>query len=723
MPSSKTKKGGNHNAKSNAEDEDDFRREGNQKLQAVVLVDAVFGSKITARGDYQSFGLKPWSLGGTPSMLCRLNNVPLVDYVLDFLASNGVEQVIFVMGACACGGAGSGNESSSTALEDYLRNGNNQNPNNNNPNNKRHSTMPELLFLKDTSLTNAGDALRELYKRNWIRATNPKQAKPFFLVSGDVVADLDLRDALKAHKERSLHDSAAVMTVVLKPVHTNRTTTSNSNSNSNSDNGTATTDHSSNNNNNNNTRPSIVPRASDLVVGLVPAWAKTAATVDAQPANKGNDTNNNANGNNGNNNHNNNDNDNNDYRIMYYDNGSSPKVGTTVPCSFLTTCQSACTNTTSTSGAGGLIVRHDLLDTGISICSPDVLGRLEDEFDYLDLAQDFVTNSVAEEEDGLQTRIYAHVLSGNNGNGSRNYAARAVDFQTYHAISRDLLQRWAYPTVADRTLLTGGGKSGSNNNSKNNNAAGDDNGDRRYKLCKVADYHYKAAGAVNRNSNWARRHNSGATGSQSPPQPLQSVENTRNTSSGNSNNNNNSHHSNHYQYKEILHPTKVGRTSVVHGPGMMGSHVTVGEACLLEHCVLGDSVVIGDGAELIDCHVMDGATIESGARLNYGCVVAKNAVVKQNAVLGKGCFVGEDCVIGAGVALGAFSRITLAKDDDDDDWGDDDYGYGDSSSGEEDDNDNKVPKAEIGDTDHAVVGPDGKGRLWKSGVSPCLFIF
>mmetsp|Transcript_12795 Transcript_12795/g.26153 ORF Transcript_12795/g.26153 Transcript_12795/m.26153 type:complete len:422 (-) Transcript_12795:195-1460(-) len=59
------------------------------------------------------------------------------------------------------------------------------------------------------------------------------------------------------------------------------------------------------------------------------------------------------------------------------------------------------------------------------------------------------------------------------------------------------------------------------------------------------------------------------------------------------------------------------------------------------------------------------------------------------------------------------SHIMLAKDGD--------YGYGDtssdeeddSSSGEEDDTDNKVPKAESGDTDHAVVGPDGKGRLWK----------
>jgi translation initiation factor eIF-2B subunit epsilon len=394
------------------------------------------------------------------------------------LASNGVEQVIIITGS----------ELTAKALEDYLPNSqhnhqrhkntnttNAPHHNNNNSNNSNNSSGLEILFLKDTSLTNAGDALRELYKRNWIRAS--KQALPFLLVSGDVVADLDLRDAMKAHKDRQSHDSAAVMTVVLKP------TANNIHNNSTNSNNTTTTTTT--------TASSIVPRASDLVVGLVGAFVKTVATADAQASEKDPSID-----------------DRRDYRIMYYDNGGH-RTSTVLPCSFLTTCQTQCSSTTSstststsTSSSGGLEVRHDLLDTGIAICSPDVLGRLEDEFDYLDLAHDFVTNSVAEEEDGLQTRIYAHVLEDGDVNGyNRSYAARALDFQTYHAISRDLLQRWAYPTCADRML----------------------GADQRYKLVKVADHNHhfrKTAAGGGR--------------------PLRSLDNTNENENSNSNSNNNS---------------------------------------------------------------------------------------------------------------------------------------------------------------------------------------
>mmetsp|Transcript_17929 Transcript_17929/g.49658 ORF Transcript_17929/g.49658 Transcript_17929/m.49658 type:complete len:1022 (-) Transcript_17929:284-3349(-) len=669
-----------------SKNDDDFKQEGNQKLQAVVLADAFFGAKVTAREDYQSFGLKPWSSEPSTSakLLCKLNNLPLVDYVVDFLASNGVEQVIFVLGACcAAASASSSTSTAITALEEHLlRSGGSASSSSS----SSPSSSLEMLFLKDTSLTNAGDALRELYKRNWIRAS--KQAKPFLLVSGDVVADLDLTAAMDAHKARNQHDSAAVMTVVLKPANTKTNTTSSSGSRCTaSGSATATTIATTINH-------SIVPRASELVVGLVSATVKTAATVDAQ-------------GGGGSSNINSSNNDEkserggtagtapaagSDYRILYYDNGSSNKVGTTVPCTFLTQSQSACSTTTSQNPGGGLVLRHDLVDTGIAICSPDVLGRLEDEFDYLDLAHDFVTNSVAEEEDGLQTRIYAHVLdvpcSGTSTSTvARNYAARAVDFQTYHAISRDLLLRWAYPTVADRVLS----KSSS---SSNKNKEQDQ---RRYKLCKVAD-----AGLSSNAAGRTKRATAAAKTSTSASSTTSAI----------------SHHGNHYQYKEILHPTKVGRTSVVHGPGMMGSRGTVGEGCLLERCVLGESVVVETGAQLIDCHLMDGVVIGAGAQLR-SCVVAQNAIVRKNAVVEPGCFVGEDCVIGEEVVLPAFSRITLATEDDDDDWGDDDDGYSseESSSDDDDEMNGKTASAISGDgaedTDHAVVGADGKGKLWK----------
>ena len=94
-------------------------------------------------------------------------------------------------------------------------------------------------------------------------------------------------------------------------------------------------------------------------------------------------------------------------------------------------------------GHNGVEVRDDLVDTGISICSPDVLARFSDEFDYRDIQKQFVRNSVAEEEEGLQNRIYAHFAA------EGEYAARVHDFRTYASVSRHLLKRWAFPVVPD----------------------------------------------------------------------------------------------------------------------------------------------------------------------------------------------------------------------------------------------------------------------------------
>ena len=88
-------------------------------------------------------------------------------------------------------------------------------------------------------------------------------------------------------------------------------------------------------------------------------------------------------------------------------------------------------------------IHYDLADCGIYLCSPDVLARFQDEFDFLEIRRDFIDISVAEEEEGLQNKIYAHFL------GRSEYAARVSDFATYAAISKDLLQRWCYPVVPD----------------------------------------------------------------------------------------------------------------------------------------------------------------------------------------------------------------------------------------------------------------------------------
>jgi hypothetical protein len=63
-----------------------------------------------------------------------------------------------------------------------------------------------------------------------------------------------------------------------------------------------------------------------------------------------------------------------------------------------------------------LQVRTDLLDTNISICSPEVLMMFSDNFDYQTLKRDFVVGTLSEEE--LGKKIYLHVLQVSPVSGS-----------------------------------------------------------------------------------------------------------------------------------------------------------------------------------------------------------------------------------------------------------------------------------------------------------------
>lgn len=101
-------------------------------------------------------------------------------------------------------------------------------------------------------------------------------------------------------------------------------------------------------------------------------------------------------------------------RVLLYDRSQrQPKI----PCSFFTVPNITVSNSYT-----------DLL----YVCSPDVLARISDEFDYLDVRKDFIVNSVAEEEEGLQNRLYAYTGQG--------YGKRVSTPQSLHIISKDLLR-------------------------------------------------------------------------------------------------------------------------------------------------------------------------------------------------------------------------------------------------------------------------------------------
>lgn len=519
-----------------------------QPLQAVVLADSF------------STSFRPLTLD-RPKALCPLNNVPLIQYVLEFLASNAVEEVYVVC--------------TSDAVEDYLvqHYGNSDSHNSGVSSTSLSSPSSVSPFavkvVKDVTLSNAGDALREIDKRNVI------QSEPFVLINGDVITNVNLKEAILAHQERRKRDSAAILTMLLKPV------------------GGVTRHHQP--------QPTDLPSYEYEYSPLRSASEDLVIATDPTRQHR---------------------------VLLYHD--TSTDATSSIPCSFFQSHPQ-------------LDVRTDLLDSGIDLCSPDVLARLADEFDYRDLRKEFVANSVAEEEEGLQNKVHAHLLE-----SPHEYAVRLHDWSTYAAASRDLLRRWCHPVVPDQHTTT------------NPVSASSSSHRYRYKLQR------------------------------------------------------------HFVYAECTGKTKVGRSSRVIGPAMLGSTCKVGERVVLQGSVLGHLCHVDDDARIIDSHLWDGVQVGIGASvtssiLGDGCLVGDGAVVNRGCVLGAGVVIGKGCVVPE------FTRLTAQSDDGrggdgdfDDDWGDD----GTTSEDGSDEASDQTPapskpneESELV-SDATIVGPDGKGRVW-----------
>lgn len=164
MPPKQTKTGSRGKGEESKED----------PLQAVVVADT-FETKFA-----------PFSVD-RPRCLIPLANTPLIEYTLEFLASGGVQEVIFYAGAHI------------EQVETYL-----------NASKWLSSTSP---FRKFTMLrcmaTSVGDMMRDLDQKQLINGD-------FVCVSGDVVSDFPISKALRAHKQRREGDKNAIMTMLLR---------------------------------------------------------------------------------------------------------------------------------------------------------------------------------------------------------------------------------------------------------------------------------------------------------------------------------------------------------------------------------------------------------------------------------------------------------------------------------------------------------------------------
>lgn len=102
--------------------------------------------------------------------------------------------------------------------------------------------------------------------------------------------------------------------------------------------------------------------------------------------------------------------------------------------------------------------RSDLLDAQIYICSPlvgdffvlpltlcQVLHHFTDNFDYLDIQNDFIGGVLGDAV--LGNRIFTYIAT-------KEYAARVNDIRTYDSVSKDVICRWTYPIVPDNNWWT-----------------------------------------------------------------------------------------------------------------------------------------------------------------------------------------------------------------------------------------------------------------------------
>ena len=100
---------------------------------------------------------------------------------------------------------------------------------------------------------------------------------------------------------------------------------------------------------------------------------------------------------------------------------------------------------------GTLEVRYDLYDCRIDICSPELLEHLRDNFDCKDLQEGFV-NDVNAPGSLAEGKVYYHEYC----DPKEAYCAVVQNPLLYDYVSRDLIQRYAYPLVIDSNLMSPG---------------------------------------------------------------------------------------------------------------------------------------------------------------------------------------------------------------------------------------------------------------------------
>uniref|UniRef100_A0A6A7G7T2 Translation initiation factor eIF2B subunit epsilon n=1 Tax=Hirondellea gigas TaxID=1518452 RepID=A0A6A7G7T2_9CRUS len=202
--------------------------------------------------------------------------------------------------------------------------------------------------------------------------------------------------------------------------------------------------------------------------------------------------------------------------------------------------------------------RFDLMDCFIDVCSPKVLELFADNFDYQHLRSHFLKGVLESEILGLNVHTYVV---------ETDYAARVPDLRTYDSVSKDIVQRWAYPICPDNNVF----------------------GESTFKFHKDNIYREQNV-IVDRTANIGRNT---VLGENSKIGAYSSIENS-----------------------------VIGRNCVI------GNNVTLNGTYLWDNCVIEDDCTIEDALLCTNVSVGAGSTISRGALLSFNVVIGRGHHVK-----------------------------------------------------------------------------------------------
>eukprot|EP00127_Corallochytrium_limacisporum_P002819 Clim_evm32s141 gene=Clim_evmTU32s141 len=327
----------------------------------------------------------------TPRVLLPLCNTPIIDYVLHFLVASDVEEIYVFCTA------------HSQQISSYLQSSWS----------KAGGNRFRVHCIVSHECRSTGDALRELLDLNIV-------SDDFVLVSGHVVTNMNLKQALAGHKARKAKDEYAILTNVYNVVPVDhhsrdsedqtiiglmRRPKTTQESDSNGDNGDSSFSANASN----------YDAGDSLLLGSTygfnPSMMGGSVVGTSLYQTNTQDY---------------------EYRVMQvHPKDSSRDIS--IPLSLWDKQDDT------------IEFRSDLMDSHICIASPQLLAEFKSNFDYED-RMDFLKASLDNFMMGY--KVYAEIIED-------DYAAVVANPAMYAAISRDVIHRWSHPLVPDNNMCDG----------------------------------------------------------------------------------------------------------------------------------------------------------------------------------------------------------------------------------------------------------------------------